>query len=261
MFSNSRPIDTRSSEGMKLLMRKHSDIESSGRAYVYEHWRPDLNAPFWVGKGTGFRYRVYKRRSNTHYNGIVAKLRSAGLDVEVRFVAVDLSDEQAFTIEVERMHFWRESGITLANKAAGGRGGMSGVKRSPESRAKQSASCAGRKVSQETRDKISAIQRSPERRAATSALHLGRKRPAETGQKIRAAHLASGHRPPVTGSGRKLSHEHRSKLSAAKTPEVRAKLSAAAKRQWQNPEYRKLVSDTMKRTNARRAFERGQSHA
>lgn len=199
------------------MSRKFVDIENSGKAYVYEHWRPDLDVPFWVGKGTNFRYRVYKRRANTHYNGIVAKIRASGFEVEVRFVATNLTDDDAFLIEVERMQYWRDRGITFANKSEGGRGGMSGVKRSDEARKKQSDTIRKNQPPKVT------VARKP--------------------------------RPPSMMKGTKLSDSHRAALRASKTPEVLAKISAAAKRQWKNPDFRKLVSNTMKRTNAARRNE------
>lgn len=201
------------------MTRKFTEIENSRMAYVYEHWRPDVGVCFWVGKGTSFRYRVYKRRANSHYNGIVSKLRASGLDVEVRFVASNLTDEEAFRIEVERMALWRSRGVRLANKAIGGRGGMSGVQRSEETRKKQSDT-----IQRNRPPKIIAI-------------------------------IEPKPRAPSRMKGTKLSDERRAALRASKTPEVRAKISAAAKKQWESPEFRKLVSDTMKRTNAARRNE------
>jgi hypothetical protein len=235
-------------------MGQFTEIEQSGKAYVYEHWRPDLGVCFWVGKGTTFRFRVFKR--NRHYNNIVAKLKAAGLKVEVRFVATHLTDEEAYRIEIERLDLWKSQGVKLANKAAGGKGGMSGITRSAESRRKQSETTTGRKLSEEHRQAIIIHHSDPEYRALVSASQTGRKRPPETGPKISAALKAIGHKPINMNKGTKASEETRAALRAGKTPEVRARLSAATKLQWQNPEYRKVVSDTMKRTNAARAAAR-----
>ncbi len=240
-------------------MRKFSDIENSGLAYVYEHWRPDTDVCFWVGKGTSFRYRVYKRGTNTHYNGIVAKLRAAGLDVEARFVAINLTDEEAFRVEVERMAFWRAQGVVLANKAIGGRGGMSGVTRSEESRAKQSAKTKGRKASPEQVAKIRERADSPEYKAFVSALHTGRKRPPETGQKISVGVKKSWDDPEIRASriaGMKerpaISEETRAKMSAAQTPEKRVKISADVRERWKDPAFRQAAVEGMRRAAAAR---------
>jgi AmiR/NasT family two-component response regulator len=50
-----------------------------------------------------------------------------------------------------------------------------------------------------------------------------------------------------------MSEQAKAKIHAPKTPEHRAKLSAAAKRQWrENAAFRALVSKTMRRTNEMR---------
>ena len=229
-------------------------------AYVYEHWRPDLHLPFWVGKGSGNRARLLTR--NRHYDAIVRKLQKMGLKVEVSIVADDLSDEDAFDLERYRMAFWRLWDVPLANKSVGGRGGMTGVRRTRASRAKQSATTTGRKLSPEHAAKVRARMQSPEMRALSSRIHTGRKRPSITGRRISAGLKRSWANPTTRQRhiaairravcGRAVSDETRTKMRAAKTPEARAKISAAAKKQWQNPAFRELVSSTMKATNAKR---------
>jgi hypothetical protein len=227
-------------------------------AYVYEHWRPDLGQPFWVGKGTGKRRHVLSRR-NRHHSNIVGKLNSLGLEVEIRIVADGLSDESAFELEKKRIEFWRDQNIRLANVSVGGKGGMAGMRRSEESRAKQSSTMTGRKLSTPHIEKIKARNRCPEARELVRSFHTGRKRPEATGKKISLEVKRSWTDPKIRSrrlagmTARKpVSNEGRARMRAAKTPEARAKISAAAKRQWQNPKFRKLVSDTMKRTNAAR---------
>lgn len=227
-------------------------------AYVYEHWRPDTNLCFWVGKGSDGRAYLTKRR-NRRYTAIVEKLAAAGLAVDVRITADGLSDEEAFALEIERIDFWKRAGVTLANHSIGGRGGHSGFKRSAEARAKQSATATGRKLSPSHHEKIVVRMRSPEWKARNSAVHTGRKRPPETSAKIGAAQKRSWADPTIRerriaaikAGKRPVSEETRAKMRAAKTPEARARISAAAKKQWENPEFRRLVSETMTRTNAK----------
>lgn len=89
--------------------------------YVYEHWRPDRDECFYVGKGNGGR--AYKMRDrNLHHRAIVKKLSDLGMMVEVRMVASGLAENDAFSIEQERIAFWRSAGIDLANKTIGGEG-------------------------------------------------------------------------------------------------------------------------------------------
>jgi len=224
--------------------------------YVYEHWRPDLNLPFWVGKGSGSRSHIFRR--NKHYNNIVRKLKLLGLEAEVVIIADNLNDEEAFDLEKKRIEIWRLKNAPLTNQADGGKGGMSGCKRSEESKAKQSATTTGRKLSEYHARQNAERARRPEMRALVSAIHTGRKRPKETGIKISAAVKAHWADPEIRARKlaaipiQKFSEETRAKMRAAKTPESRAKISAAVKTQWNNPEFRKLMSDTMKRTNAAR---------
>ena len=51
--------------------------------YVYEHWRPDINMPFYVGKGSGNRAFRLKKNRNRHFRNIVSKLEKQGLCVEI----------------------------------------------------------------------------------------------------------------------------------------------------------------------------------
>ena len=90
--------------------------------YVYEHWRLDRDECFYVGKGTG--RRAYQSRSrNMHHRAITAKLLREGHAWEVRFVATNLTDEEACNIEKDRISFWKSLNIDLANITAGGTGG------------------------------------------------------------------------------------------------------------------------------------------
>jgi hypothetical protein len=86
---------------------------------VYEHWRPDTNACFYVGKGKMRRARSFEAR-NDRYGKIVAKLKRAGLQPEVRIVLIDLDSEGALKAEVERIRQRRAEGVDLANYTDGG---------------------------------------------------------------------------------------------------------------------------------------------
>ena len=89
--------------------------------YVYEHWRTDRDECFYVGKGMGSRaYKMNCR--NRHHKAIQAKVIREGCAIEVRIVASALTEEEAFTLEIERIAFWRSKNIDLANLTNGGEG-------------------------------------------------------------------------------------------------------------------------------------------
>ena len=228
--------------------------------YVYEHWRPDKDACFWVGKGSGNRARFFRR--NRHYNNIVASLSRLGMCVEVRMVESGLTEGQALALEIKRIAFWRSVGARLANRTNGGEG-VSGLihsaqtrakmkaKRRLQSRAAHSAVMRGRKHSPEHKAKISAglkgrVQ-SSETRAKIRTSNLGQKRSDQTRENLRQAHI--GKRPTsetvqkrtvsINRYWETASREERGALTKAGfTPEVRAHLSKKQKARFSTPEGR-----------------------
>jgi len=119
--------------------------------YVYEHWRLDKDECFYVGKGRGSR--AYGRTSrNIHWKNIVAKLERTGFAYEVRIVASNLSEEDAFNLEAERIVFWKDI-VDLANLTDGGEG-FSGGRHTEESKKKISVS--SKKTAAANKDKMRA---------------------------------------------------------------------------------------------------------
>lgn len=216
--------------------------------YVYEHWRTDKDICFYVGKGQrGRAYSITHR--NRHHKRVMAKLHRTGFAMEVRIVQSGMTEDDAFTLEIERIAFWRGVGAKLANIAAGGIG-ASGRKfseaerRALGERKRGNKNRLGAKLSDETKEKIAAAHRgkklTPEHLAKMSDSARGEKNPffgkthtPETGAKISAANR-----------GRKWSDESRAKLSASltgirhtprtttwtHTDETKKKMSDAAKR-------------------------------
>lgn len=89
--------------------------------YVYEHWRPDKDVCFWVGKGKG-RRAFGRRTHNKFYMNVLRKLEKRGMCVEVRMVQHGLSEKEAFELEIQRIAFWRARKVKLANVTNGGEG-------------------------------------------------------------------------------------------------------------------------------------------
>ena len=164
--------------------------------YVYEHWRPDRDEPFYVGKGRGGRANLMARR-NLHHRAIQTKLHKLGMAVEVRIVAEGLSEEQAFEIEKYRIQMWRDLGIDLANKSEGGEGnsGHIGLRGDKSPRYGKPSIFKGKKHSEESKKRISDFAKGRKNR-------LGAKLSDETKEKIRIAR-----------TGQKMSDQTREKMS------------------------------------------------
>ncbi len=230
--------------------------------YVYEHWRPDRDIPFYVGKGKDNRAYNFKR--NFHYNNIVKKLSDLGMCVEVRLVASGLEESIAFDIEEQRIAFWRASGVILANYTDGGEGVSNP---SPEVRFKIGSGNRGKTHSEKTREKMrdSANKRfsdpaerakcinpvevrrnnpilqkgrfvSDETRVAQSIARTGKK----DSEKIRANKRAAGKKRhethPVSAETRaKIGAKHIGNthaLGCVRSAETRAKMSEAQKKRF-----------------------------
>lgn len=95
---------------------------------VYEHWRPDTDACFYVGKGHGNRAGGLKRRNRHHLN-VQKKLAAQGLSVEVRIIKSDLTEKDALALEIERIAIYPREQLT--NQTDGG-DGCTGYKHKPE---------------------------------------------------------------------------------------------------------------------------------
>lgn len=197
-------------------------VRSAG-FYVYEHWRPDKEICFYVGKGRGKRaYDMSKR--NAYHRRVCGKLRKGGLRVRVVIVAAGLSEVDAFALEKQRIAYWRESGQVLANLTDGGEG-AAGFVMPDEVKLKIGSAHKGKTLSEQHRSKLSAAQKArfarPDEHAKVCARNTGRKQSPET-----IAKRASAMR------GRKMPQEFCDKVSARKRgttvpPEVREKIRKA----------------------------------
>ncbi len=188
-------------------------------SYVYEHWRPDRDECFYVGKGSGSRANDMKRSRNRHHKAISAKLSRLGMCVEVRMIANGLTEDEAFALEIERIAFWRADGADLANITPGG-DGVRGIRHTDEFKEAARIRWLGRKHTEESRQKMREAAlgkvRSPETRAKMSAAHTGRVWDREIIERRR-----------ITQTGLKRGEGTKAKLKAMwESPEFRAKRAA-----------------------------------
>lgn len=212
--------------------------------YVYEHWRPDKDVCFWVGKGNGDR--AYRFRRNRHYNNVVAKLAALGMCVEVRLVCSAMIESEAFALERQRIAFWRSIGIELANYTDGG-DGVSGYRHSEDARKKIREKRRSQKIVM-TADRIEKIKvaqvgrtkgpnpehslrmtgrkHSPEHRAKISAGLKGRPVSEDTRAKLRSSNIGQI-RSDSTKERLRVSH-----LGNRHSQQTRFKMSESQYRRW-----------------------------
>lgn len=89
--------------------------------YVYEYFNLETQEVFYVGKGTGKRYRQMTGRNEDFIKYIREN------DCDVRIVKEFELEDDAFAYERELISFYQEKGVKLCNKDYGGLGGVSGV--------------------------------------------------------------------------------------------------------------------------------------
>jgi hypothetical protein len=223
--------------------------------YVYEHWRPDKDVCFWVGKGNGDR--AYRFHRNFHYDNVVKKLSRIGMCVEVRLVKSGLDEDSAFALERERIAFWRSVECHLTNYTNGGEGPI-GLKHTEETRRIIREKRKRQKISHSaaTRAKIGRAnsvalkgkknpahsvrmtgrKHSPEHCAAIGAGNKGKVVSEETRAKIRASNLGKRRSAETK---RRLSESHRGNVP---TEATRTKMKASHKKRWENnPELHSTV--------------------
>jgi len=199
-------------------------MAQSANYYVYEHWRPDKDVCFYVGKGNGIRANNMSKR-NPHHKAIQNKLAQMGLAVEVRIVLGGLTEEKAFSLEKERILFWLNCGLKLTNKTKGGEG-ISGYVYTPEQKAKKSfiSKAVGNKppILRGELNGFFGKTHTKETLEKLSIAAKNRKFSEETRKKLSESAKFRGVKPPrMVGKdhpnyGRKMSDEQKAKMSRTK---------------------------------------------
>lgn len=129
--------------------------------YAYVYVDPRDSAPFYVGKGKGYRARKHLHQTtNPGMAARLAELKAAGVAPQIGILPCASSHE---SLEVEAAliaAFGRlVDGGTLVNRSPGGSDGMGGKKHNEESKAKIRAAMRARVMSPEHKEKIRAKAR------------------------------------------------------------------------------------------------------
>ena len=196
--------------------------------YVYEHLRNDSGAVFYVGKGKNRRAYVANRHHRSEWWLRVVE-KCGGFSV--RFIAIDISEEEAFEKEKQAIANYRAKGVSLVNMTDGG-DGSAGAKRSEKWKALMSAVHKGKTIPLDVREKIAESVKSSgyipsdEARAKMSAAHKGKKRSLgyrhSEEWKAAASEQRIGNK---SRTGQKRSDEERAKSSASLSGRVQNKLT------------------------------------
>lgn len=240
--------------------------------YVYEHWRPDKNSCFYVGKGIDRRaYRL--KRPNRYHRRIVAVLEAAGLSVEVRIIASGLREESALRLECDRIQFHRDASTNLANTTIGGEGTSGyrfdtdqretmsrrrrGVPHSSEWVANQAKSLRGKKnpatTARNKRPESRALAAERCRQTGTAQRMMAAMTPeqmSERNRKVQASLSPERRKEIALMRAAKFSHEQHSerirKMHASRTPEQKlaSKLRAAETRRLRRLECESVRNST-----------------
>lgn len=153
--------------------------------YVYGYFEPGSEQPFYIGKGRKERARSHlwlfkKTQSGGHFYVRLRELATEGITPDVRTLHEGLTDQDAKDKEIDLITFWGRIDIgtgCLCNHTRGG-DGVTGIKRSAETRAKISDSNRRRVCSAETKAKISRSNTgkipSAETRAKMSRVRTGK---------------------------------------------------------------------------------------
>jgi hypothetical protein len=233
--------------------------------YAYVYRDPSRNMePFYVGKGTGKRaYRHTSKKDTSQMARRLAAMKVNGIEPDIEIIRA-IDESHAFFLESCLIELFGRRDLkigTLLNMTDGGEGtsgrvasdasksktanSLTGVKHTPERRAKISASRKGKKLSPEARVKMSESQKArlacPVLRVRIAEKSRGRKHTAESIAKLSAAKMGHATSPETrakisaAGKGRVVSLETRAKISVASkgrahSPETRARISASKKR-------------------------------
>lgn len=242
--------------------------------YVYVLFRPWNGTPFYVGKGSkgrfGWHRRAVARQRNDRTGKILRKADELGLEIPAVKIREGMDEREAHSLEVALISaLGRDADGLLANLTDGGEG-TSGIVRTSAHNEKVRTALSGNKNSLGTKrspDTIEKLRAAQSQRSAATieklrAANLGKKlsdehraklSQAKKGKKQAAAHVESR---ASANRGKTRSAKARANLSAGQvgnkngigrvvSPEVRAKIAAATKARWENPEGRRRLLASM----------------
>ena len=175
-----------------LLLNTMKGGEKVKAYYVYAWFFKDTSEVFYVGKGKNKRAYDVKNHRNNYFKNIINKYQD---NVDVTFLFIDLTEDEAFRLEKEMIKMFKEIGECKANFHVGGKGGYTGNYDSKERSEKISKAMKLRNLSGE-RNPMYHKTHSVEARKKISEANKGKKLSKEHIEKLR-----------LVNTGKKLSQE------------------------------------------------------
>lgn len=222
--------------------------------YVYIYYHPITKQPFYVGKGSGDRYKkhlIETKDTTENYKkwAYIQGLRNLGLEPIIEKVFNTANEEIAYNEEERLIRYYGRQGIDkdgiLTNICENSRPPRRTSPLTEEHRQKISEAHKGHKKynpdyqhSEETKQKMSLAKKGkPNGR-------LGKVHSEETKQKIKESNKASitdEHRKKISeaNKGRVFTEEHKAKLRAARAKQViseetKEKMRNSQLKRWEN---------------------------
>lgn len=205
-------------------------VEGNNQFYVYAFFRMS-GVPCYIGKGCGDRWNNRNRTHNRHLQNIFKKEP----DLPVVIVRSGISEAEAFEIEMALIAAIgrTKNGGPLVNATDGGEG-VKGHSHSEETRRKLRQARNGREISPESTQKTADALR-------------GRRRPPEVGERISAALKGRRHTPD------QVAKNSAGQTGKTMSVEARSKISEALKLRKRSSDTGKLISDSLKNSEAAKA--------
>jgi hypothetical protein len=172
--------------------------------YVYVYLREDRYTPYYIGKGTGKRWKQNWDRS---VPPPVDRTR-------IQKVKENLTEQESFELEKTLIKFWgrRDIGTGILRNMTDGGDGISGYKFSEDSKMRMSLSQMGKTLSEEHKKKIGQTLKGRKRKPFTEE---HRRKISETMKGMKGHPHTEEHKKNVGDRfrGKPLSEEHKKKIS------------------------------------------------
>ena len=207
--------------------------------YVYIYYDPRNGDPIYVGLGVGKRAFIHwnQKAHNIFFERVLTKIRNLGMSPRIEFVALDLFKHEAALLESQliELHGRRDIGSgTLLNLTNGGEGAKGYVW------TEEQKSLASTRMSMNWKSKTSE-ELAVVCKNISNAAKISMNRP-EVKQKA-VARLST---PEAKSNAVKKLKE---KLLTVESKEKKQRITAE---RWKNPEYAARISDSVKRSWAKR---------